>query len=88
MKKNYYGITLETNDFPPNIDIKNFAARLFVAPRISVDSAKKILSILSSIKFSNFFSSTNLQIEAMLGTKPFEENSKTLGKINELHKNQ
>jgi hypothetical protein len=67
MKKNYYGITLETNDFPPNVDIKNFAARLFIAPRLSVDSAKKILSILSSIKFSNFFSSTSQQIEEILG---------------------
>jgi ATP-dependent Clp protease ATP-binding subunit ClpX len=66
MKKNYFGIAFKTNDFPPNVDLKDFAARLFIAPKISVEKAKQILLIPKSIKYGHFFNSTTKQIEEIV----------------------
>jgi len=66
MKQTYFSISLESNDFPQNVDIKNFAARLFVSPNISVEKTKQILLILKSIKFNHFFDSSTKQIEEVL----------------------
>jgi len=78
MKKHYFGIPFKSDDFPQDVDLKDFAARLFVSPKISVEKAKQVLLIPKSIKYDHFFSSTTKQITEVAVKQKKGENLKTL----------
>lgn len=54
----YFGITTENKQFPKEIDVIDFCARLFLSPQISVEQTKKILLSLENLQ--------NLQIEKFI----------------------
>jgi len=58
----YFGIRIEKEKFPSEIDVRDFTARLFVSPHISVEKVKVIVSSPGNLNIEKFLEITTKNI--------------------------
>lgn len=51
MEQTNFGITVNTDDFPPEVNLRELIARLFAAPNISVEKVKRIINDPTDVRF-------------------------------------
>ena len=66
MNMRYFGITIDGEYLPQNVDIRDFLARLFASANISVAKAKQILASIGSVDLQKFVQISDGQIHSIV----------------------
>lgn len=66
MEEIYFGITVNPGSFPAHVDVKELIALLFVAPNITVEQIKKIISEPTNVRFNQLEVSVRSKISEVL----------------------
>ena len=66
MNMKYFGITIDGEYLPQNVDIRDFLARLFASANISVAKAKQILASIGSVDLQKFVQISDGQIRSIV----------------------
>ena len=66
MEQTAFGITINSENFPPNVNIKELIALLFASPNIPVDQVERIISNPSNVKFDLLEKMTCEKISGLL----------------------
>ena len=66
MKQTYFGITANTDNFPPNVNLRDLTAHLFLSPNFSIEQVERIISDPSNVKFETLFKVTREKISELI----------------------
>ena len=66
MNMRWFGITIENENLPQHVEIRDFVARLFASAHISVAKAKQIIASIGSIDLQKFIQISDGQIHSIV----------------------